>query len=228
MTLQVNIHTDGSSHGNPGPGGYAAILQYGDQERVVSGNAPDTTNNQMELMAAIAGMRELRQMIDQETLHPDVQVNLHSDSKYVINPFNDGWITGWQKNGWRTAKKTPVAHQDLWKKLLRLTENRNMTYTWVKGHSGEPTNERCDQIANEEADRATPPAAPPAADNPCQQDAYAAGRSALWEEISAFVQHLDSGPPPAFETYVDGYRICRRELIQYIHENRNDPAGLPF
>ena len=147
--MKVTIYTDGSARGNPdGPGGYGTILEYIDpkgqvHKREFSAGYKKTTNNRMELMAAIVGL---------EALIKPCQVELYSDSQYLVKAFNDHWINGWLKNNWKNSKKEPVKNIDLWKRLLKAMEPHQVTYIWVKGHAGHPGNERCDQLATEAAD----------------------------------------------------------------------------
>lgn len=135
----VEIYTDGSARGNPdGPGGYGTILRYTDPKGVVhekelSAGYVRTTNNRMELMAAIVGLEELRRPCD---------VNLYSDSQYLVKAFNDHWLDGWIKKGWKRGKNEPVKNVDLWKRLLAAKEPHNVTFIWVKGHDGHAFNER--------------------------------------------------------------------------------------
>lgn len=135
---QVEIYTDGACSGNPGPGGWGCVLIYGDQEKELSGFVPDTTNNRMELLAAIQGLSALKMPCD---------VSLFSDSSYLINAFVKGWIEKWQINGWKTASKQPVENQDLWQELLRLTKLHTIRWNKVKGHADNPYNNRCDALA---------------------------------------------------------------------------------
>lgn len=147
--MKVTIYTDGSARGNPdGPGGYGTILEYIDtkgqvHKREFSAGYKKTTNNRMELMAAIVGL---------EALIKPCQVELYSDSQYLVKAFNDHWINGWLKNNWKNSKKEPVKNIDLWKRLLKAMEPHQVTYIWVKGHAGHPGNERCDQLATAAAD----------------------------------------------------------------------------
>lgn len=147
--LKVQIYTDGAARGNPdGPGGYGVVLQYTDQkgllhERTFSGGYEKTTNNRMELMAAIVGL---------EALTRPCEVDLFSDSKYVTDAFNQHWIDGWLKNNWKRGKSGPVKNIDLWKRLLAAKKDHQVTFNWVKGHAGHPLNERCDQLATSAAD----------------------------------------------------------------------------
>lgn len=138
---EVNIYTDGACSGNPGVGGYCAILMYGGHEKVVSGSENDTTNNRMELLAAIKGLEALKEACF---------VNLFSDSQYLVDAFNQDWITGWQNNGWKTSGKKEVKNIDLWMRLISLTEKHNVTFIKVKGHADNEYNNRCDKIAVEE------------------------------------------------------------------------------
>ena len=147
--MKVTIFTDGAARGNPdGPGGYGTILQYTDQkgilhEKEISAGYKKTTNNRMELMAAIAGL---------EALNRPCCVILYSDSKYVTDAFNQHWIKGWVRRGWVKADKKPVKNVDLWKRLLEAAAPHEITWTWVKGHAGHPENERCDLLATTAAD----------------------------------------------------------------------------
>ena len=142
--MNVKIYTDGSAKGNPnGPGGYGTVLLYVDTKgmthrRELSGGYKKTTNNRMEMMAAIAGL---------EALIRPCQVDLYSDSQYLVRAFNDHWVDRWKKNNWQTGKKEPVKNQDLWDRLLKAMEPHQVTFHWVKGHAGNPENERCDELA---------------------------------------------------------------------------------
>ena len=138
---KVDIYTDGACSGNPGNGGYCAILIYNGIEKTVSGSEKDTTNNRMELMAAIKGLQALKEPCD---------VNLYSDSKYLVDSFNLGWINDWMSNGWKNSQKKSVKNIDLWQLLLDLTTINNVTFIKVKGHSDNEYNNRCDKIAVEE------------------------------------------------------------------------------
>jgi len=140
---QVTIFTDGACKGNPGPGGWGVLLRMGAHEKEMSGGQEDTTNNRMELMAAIRGL---------EALNQSCVVDLYSDSKYVIDGITK-WIHGWHKRGWVNAAKKPVANADLWRELWDATGRHEVTWHWVKGHSGHSENERVDQLASDEAAR---------------------------------------------------------------------------
>ena len=135
---EVHIYTDGACSGNPGNGGYCAILIYKGIEKVVSGCELETTNNRMELKAAIAGLSALKE---------PCSVKLYSDSQYLIDAFNKGWIVDWQKKGWKTADNKPVKNLDLWQELLSLLEVNLVEFIKVKGHSDNEYNNRCDKIA---------------------------------------------------------------------------------
>ena len=143
MAAPVMIYTDGSCLGNPGPGGWAAILVYGDAEKELSGAEADTTNNRMELMAAIAAL---------EALTRPVACTITSDSVYLKDGITK-WIHGWKKNGWMTAAKKPVKNRDLWERLDAALNQHKVSWSWVKGHAGHPMNERCDTLARAEAER---------------------------------------------------------------------------
>lgn len=147
--MKVSIYTDGSARGNPdGPGGYGTVLQYVDakgmlHERELSAGYKKTTNNRMELMAVIVGL---------EALNRPCQVELYSDSKYVIDAFEKNWVDSWLKNGWKNSQKKPVKNIDLWKRLLEAKSKHQVHFNWVKGHAGHPENERCDKLATSAAD----------------------------------------------------------------------------
>ena len=141
-TTLVEIFTDGACRGNPGPGGWAAYLRYGDKDKLIKGAEPDTTNNRMELMAAIQGLAALKR---------SGPVKLTTDSQYVRQGIT-GWIANWKRNGWKTAAKKPVKNQDLWQELDRLTALHEVEWHWVKGHSGHAENELVDQAANDAID----------------------------------------------------------------------------
>ena len=134
----VTLYTDGACSGNPGPGGWGAILSYNGVEKELSGGEENTTNNRMELTAVIRGLQALK-----EPCH----VELYSDSKYVIDGLSKGWAASWRKNGWRKADKKPALNPDLWERLLNLTEKHELSYHWVKSHADNPYNNRCDQMA---------------------------------------------------------------------------------
>ena len=142
---QVSIYTDGACSGNPGPGGGCAILEYQGREKMISGGEESTTNNRMELMAVIVALEALNRPCD---------VEVHSDSQYVVNAFNKHWIDGWKKRGWKTANKQPVKNRDLWERLLTAKSKHKVEFIWVKGHAGHELNERCDELATTAADGA--------------------------------------------------------------------------
>ncbi|MBE3579509.1 MAG: ribonuclease HI [Caldanaerobacter subterraneus] len=137
----VEIYTDGACSGNPGPGGWAAVLIYKGIKREISGFEENTTNNRMELKAAIEGLKALKR---------PCKVNLYSDSSYLINAFNEGWIEKWQKNNWLKSDKTPVENQDLWKELLEVSKPHQINWIKVKGHSDNEYNNLCDRLAAEQ------------------------------------------------------------------------------
>ncbi len=135
---KVTIYTDGACSGNPGPGGWAAILSFGSVKREISGGEPHTTNNRMELMAVIESLKLLTR--------PCV-VDMYSDSAYVVNAFNQNWIVNWQKKGWVNSAKNPVANKDLWEMLIELCKVHKVTFIKVKGHADNEFNNRCDELA---------------------------------------------------------------------------------
>ncbi len=148
--MEVSIYTDGSARGNPdGPGGYGTILVYIDSQGIehkkeLSAGYKKTTNNRMELLAAIVGI---------EALNRPCKVKLYSDSQYLVKAFNDRWIDSWIKKGWKRGKNEPVKNVDLWKRLMKAKEQHEVEFIWVKGHAGHEQNERCDELATTAADQ---------------------------------------------------------------------------
>ncbi len=140
---EVQIYTDGACRGNPGHGGWGAILVYRGVERELSGGDPMTTNNRMELMGAIAALSALKE---------PCSVTLTSDSKYLVDAVNLGWARSWRAHGWKKADRSPALNTDLWEQLLNLLDVHDVTFVWVKGHDGHPYNERCDRLATAFAD----------------------------------------------------------------------------
>lgn len=146
--MQVEIFTDGAARGNPGPGGYGTVMRFVDgagqaHEKELSQGYERTTNNRMELMAVVAGLEALKRPCD---------VTLYSDSQYVVNAFNQHWVEGWLKRGWKNSNKQPVKNVDIWKRLLEAKAPHKVEFVWVKGHAGHPENERCDELATAAAD----------------------------------------------------------------------------
>jgi ribonuclease HI len=163
---RVQIYTDGACSGNPGPGGWAAVLSFGGRTKELSGHMPNTTNNRMELFAVISGIGALKE---------PCAVEVFSDSAYTVNAFTEHWIDNWQRNGWLTSEKKPVENSDLWKLLLQIirVKKHDVTFRKVKGHADDPINNRCDELARtaireyrrmngEEAEAEAPAPAPPA------------------------------------------------------------------
>lgn len=140
---KIQIHTDGACLGNPGPGGWAALLSYGDSERELAGADPDTTNNRMELMAAIMAL---------ETLSEPCDVVLHTDSQYVRQGITE-WMPGWLRRNWKNSAGQPVKNRDLWERLSAASSRHRIDWRWVKGHSGDPGNDRVDELARDQAIR---------------------------------------------------------------------------
>ncbi len=141
LTLpEVEIYTDGACSGNPGPGGWAAVIIHPDGEQEISGGEAETTNQRMELRAAVEALR---------SLPGPSRVRLYSDSAYLVNCFRQGWMERWQRNGWQTAKKKPVENQPLWRRLQELTATHHIEWVKVKGHSDNPCNNRCDLLARQ-------------------------------------------------------------------------------
>ena len=142
----VTVYTDGACSGNPGPGGWAAVLIYGEHQRELSGGEPSTTNNRMELTAIISALSALKE--------PCI-VELHSDSRYVLDAIEKGWAVRWRRNGWMRNKKEPALNPDLWETLLNLLEVHDVRCHWVKGHADNPYNNRCDALAVAESRKFT-------------------------------------------------------------------------
>ena len=141
---KVVLYTDGACSGNPGPGGYGAVLIYGGVEKEIFGGEKSTTNNKMEMMAVIKGL---------EALKEPCEVSVYSDSAYIVNAIEQGWIDSWKKNGWRKADKKPVKNVDLWERLLELMNTHKVTFNKVKGHADDEYNNRCDRIAVREREK---------------------------------------------------------------------------
>ncbi len=141
---KVEIYTDGACSGNPGPGGWGAVLVYNGREKELSGGEENTTNNRMELIAAISAL---------EALLEPCQVVLTSDSKYLVDAIEKGWLDSWLKKGWKKADGKPVLNPDLWQRLIVQLERHEIEFVWIKGHAGHPYNERCDEMAVEESHR---------------------------------------------------------------------------
>lgn len=139
----VDIYTDGACRGNPGRGGWGAVLVYGSTEKELSGGEVSTTNNRMELTAAISALSVLKERCE---------VTLYSDSKYMIDAIEKRWVYSWRARGWKKADKSPALNPDLWEKLLSLLEKHEVSFVWVKGHAGHTYNERCDKLATDFAD----------------------------------------------------------------------------
>ena len=143
---RVEIFTDGACSGNPGPGGWGAVLRYGEREREISGGEEHTTNNRMELTACIMALKALKE---------PCKVSLTTDSQYVVNGITKGWAEGWRQNGWKKADKKPAVNPDLWGELLDLLAEHQVNFNWIKGHAGHTENERCDRLAVAETEKFT-------------------------------------------------------------------------
>ena len=141
---QIEIFTDGACSGNPGPGGWGAVLRYGSYEKEISGGEPDTTNNRMEMTAVIQALKALKE---------PCAVTLTTDSKYIVDSITKKWVYGWQKRDWKKSDGSPALNADLWKEILLLLETHQVSFVWVKGHAGHPENERCDRLAVMERDK---------------------------------------------------------------------------
>ena len=138
MSDKITIYTDGACSGNPGPGGYGTVMQFGEHRKELSGGFRKTTNNRMELLAVIEGLRALNRPCD---------VTVYSDSKYIVDAVNQGWARRWQTNGWRRSRNAKALNPDLWARLLNLLDMHKVSLRWVKGHAGNPGNERADALA---------------------------------------------------------------------------------
>ncbi|MBE6878831.1 MAG: ribonuclease HI [Ruminococcaceae bacterium] len=141
---RIEIFTDGACKGNPGPGGWCAILRYNGVEKMISGGEKETTNNRMELSAVLFALKALK-----EPCH----ITLQSDSKYVLDSLSKGWVYGWQKKGWKKSDGKPALNVDLWQQLLEEIRKHELEYVWIKGHAGHPENERCDAQAVRESEK---------------------------------------------------------------------------
>lgn len=141
---QIEIFTDGACSGNPGAGGWGAVLRYGTYEKEISGGEPDTTNNRMEMTAVIQALKALKE---------PCAVTLTTDSKYIVDSITKKWVYGWQKRGWKKSDGSPALNADLWQEILELLEKHQVSFVWVKGHAGHPENERCDRLAVMERDK---------------------------------------------------------------------------
>ncbi len=141
---EVNVYTDGACSGNPGPGGFCAILEYQGKEKCLSGGEKETTNNRMELLAVIVAL---------EALKEPCRVRVVSDSKYVVDAVEKGWLSSWQAKGWKKADRKSVLNVELWQKLVPLLNTHQVSFTWIRGHAGHPYNERCDAVAVQESQR---------------------------------------------------------------------------
>ena len=144
---KVNIYTDGACSGNPGPGGWGAVLVYNGIQKELSGGERETTNNRMELTAVITAL---------EALKEPCEVELTSDSKYVVDAIEKGWLESWRKNGWRKSDKSAVLNRELWERLVPLLARHNVKFCWIKGHAGHPYNERCDALAVAQSKKKAP------------------------------------------------------------------------
>jgi ribonuclease HI len=138
----ITAYTDGSCLGNPGPGGWAAVLLWNDHRKELTGGFRLTTNNRMEILAAVEALSALKR---------PTRIELHTDSRYLCDAVEKGWLTNWQRNGWKTSGKQPVKNKDLWMRLIPLLKTNQVVFHWVRGHSGHPENERCDVLAKEAA-----------------------------------------------------------------------------
>lgn len=135
---RVTLYTDGACSGNPGPGGWGAVLIYGEHRRELCGGERETTNNRMEITAVIEGLKALKE---------PCEVEIYSDSAYTVNAFAEGWVNGWERSKWKKADKKPVLNADLWRELLSLTRRHRVSFHKVKGHADDPLNNRCDELA---------------------------------------------------------------------------------
>ncbi len=161
MKKTVIAYTDGSSLGNPGPGGYGVILKYGSRVKELSGGFQCTTNNRMEILAAIVALRALTE---------PCKVDLHTDSQYVAHAINKGWARRWQKNHWMRNKREPALNPDLWTELLQLCDRHEVNFIWIRGHANDSDNERCDALAKQAAEKPDLPPDPGYDARACRND----------------------------------------------------------
>jgi ribonuclease HI len=140
----LSIYTDGACSGNPGAGGWGVVLLFGDNKKELSGYERNTTNNRMELTAVISGLKALK------NITKDIKINIYTDSKYICDAINKNWLNNWLKNDWKNSQKNPVANRDLWEEIIALNTKYSPSYNWVKGHSTNEYNNRCDEIATAE------------------------------------------------------------------------------
>ena len=251
MSAIIEIYTDGSCQGNPGPGGHASIIRStrADNnepfEAITSGHDPDTTNNRMELAAVIQALTTVDQHIKTGQLDQDQPVVIHCDSKYIVDAINKSWIPNWQRNGWLTAKDQPVANQDLWAQLIVLNTGLDVRYQWVKAHAGNPLNEECDRIAKEQAEQAAQVAKTNSAPEPHQtQDTNlrATATTAQEGQNPAFkVSPLQAAAIAVQEALGPAFGVSPRQrsvdvetplrypdqanIIVYITQSRQDPSN---
>ena len=219
----IQIHTDGACLGNPGPGGFGIIIDVDGEERRFGGGEADTTNNRMELTAALTAIQIVKSLISDDDT---AEIILHTDSKYVTDAFNQDWITGWRTKNWWNANGKPIKNQDLWKEMIEEVKPLNVTFQWVKGHSGDPANEVCDEMANEQAIKyinsefagTTPPSETKLTQGSLEIEriARAQGYEAAIEKMQQHFLGLESGSPPAFRDDVDGYRDCRAQVLEFL------------
>ena len=235
MADVMHIHTDGSCLNNPGPGGWAAIVLDGqDTGLTLKGGEESTTNNRMELTAAIQGLAAL----DRFPGSRDTQVVLHTDAQYICKAFNENWIDSWIRKGWRTSKREPVANRDLWETLIELAQGFNITWQWVKGHSGDHYNELCDTIAREQAgqqqagNHGTGSSSPGAGTPPAprhSQDAAAPQPSVPGSQDCTPRAPVNPNPDQAgADRFQQGYEACRQEMLQYLVTMQNGGAPPPY
>lgn len=199
MPETLHIHTDGSCLGNPGPGGFAAIMLIADDRITVTGGDPRATNNKMEVSAVLEALR----VVAGEPELEEVPIVVHSDSTYVTNAFNKGWLRSWKRNGWRNSKGH-LPNAQLWQELDRLTQGRKINWVWVKGHSGDRMNEACDRLAVEQAELArTEPRPWVSVGNPKSRAHRAANMEEAWESDTGPYAGPEPQGPVSFETGED-------------------------
>lgn len=215
---QVTIYTDGAAEPNPGPGGYGAVLVYGPHRKQISGGFARTTNNRMEITAAIKGLEMLKEPCD---------VTLVSDSKYLVDAMTLGWAKRWRARGWIKSDKEPVVNPDLWERLLDLCSIHNVTFKWVKGHAGHPENELCDQLATAALQQ---PNLPPdegflaAQPNPANQPAYPlTGQSCPACGVELERRPTKSKPKPGQQHRYEYYHYCPGCGRMYMVEEAKRP-----
>ena len=241
-TKTIEIHTDGACLGNPGPGGFGITIDVDGEEQRFGGGEAHTTNNRMELTAALTAIKIVKSTVPGADKR---EVKLHTNSRYVTDTFNQDWLMQWKARNLRNAHGNAIKNQDLWEEMIQEVEHLNITFQWVKEHNDDPANEVCDKMAKEQARRyidtnsagdkqqpklpratAAPSQEQPTGPSLREEQARIEGYEACKEELNKYLYRLESGPPPTFRDYVDGYRDCRGHILEFIQRMKGDV--LPF